>query len=271
MIAKALANWLQEVISYLVRLAQSAFIPGRQMTDGVVIAKEIVAAWQRRGTKRFMWKLDFVKAYDSIDWCFLWWVLRRRDFPETWVRWVNQCVWTNVFAVLVNGKPQGGWIHPQRGIRQGCPLAPLLFIMAVDTLAVCTERLYMGGMMSGFQTAGWPGGVPLLQYADDTIFFIEGSMEAAKRASALLDLFSNLSGLSLNKAKSTFIGFGMSSEEMSQCTYILSTPAGSLPIQYLGLPLAVGRLRSRNWQPVVETMSTNWGVGGPGFCPVGGA
>ena len=204
-IAKALANRLREVINYLVRPAQSAFILGRQMTDGVVIAEEIVAAWQRRSTKGFMWKLDFAKAYDSIDWHFLWRVLRRRDFPETWVRWVKQCVCTNMFAVLVNGRPQGSWIHPQRGIRQGCPQAPLLFILAVDTLAVCTERLCMRGMLSGFQTAGWPGGVPLLQYADDTIFFIEGSMEAAERTSALLDLFFDLSGLSLNRAKSTFI------------------------------------------------------------------
>ena len=109
----------------------------------MVMAEEIVAAWQRRGTKGFMWKLDFTKAYDSIDWRFIWRVLRRRSFPETWVRWVKQCICTNTFAVLVNGKLQGGWIHPQRGIRQGCPLAPLLFIQAADTLAVCTERLCM--------------------------------------------------------------------------------------------------------------------------------
>ena len=104
----------------------------------------------------------------------------------------------------------------------------------------------MRGMLSSFQTAGWPGGVPLLQYADDSIFFIEGSMEAAERTSALLELFFDFSGFSLNRAKSTFFGFGMSSEEMSQCARILSTPAGSLPIRYLGLPLVAGRLRSRD-------------------------
>ena len=66
-IVKALANRLREVINYLVGPAQSTFIPGRQMVDSVVMVEEIVAAWQRRGTKGFMWKLDFVKAYDSID------------------------------------------------------------------------------------------------------------------------------------------------------------------------------------------------------------
>ena len=258
-IAKVLANRLREVINYLVGAAQTVFIPGRQMVDSVVMAEEIVAAWRRRGTKGFMWKLDFAKAYDSLDWRFIWRVLQRRGFTATWVRWMKQCVCTNTFAVLVNGRPQGGWIHPQRGIRQGCPLAPLLFILAADTLAVCTERLCMGGLLAGFQTAGWPGGVPLLQYADDTIFFIEGSVAATEKVSALLDLFSDFSGLSLNRAKSTFIGFGMSAEERDRCARILDTPTGSLPIRYLGLPLVEGRITTREWQPVLEAMERRLG------------
>ena len=231
------------------------------MVDSVVIAEEIVAAWQRSGTKGFMWKLDFVKAYDSLEWHFLWRVLKRRNFSKTWVRWAKQCVCTNTFVVLINGRPQGGWIHPQRGIRQGCPLAPLLFILVVDALAVCMERLCMRGLLSSFQTAGWPGGVPLMQYADDTIFFIEGSIEAAEKTSALLEMFSDFSGLSLNKTKSTFIAFGMSSEEMSQYAHILSTPVGSLPVRYMGLPL-VGRgggLRSGEWQPMLAIMERRLG------------
>ena len=100
----------------------------------------------------------------------------------------------------------------------------------------------MRGLLAGFQTARWPGRVPLLQYADDTIFFVEGSMAAAEKFSALLDMFSDFSGLSLNRAKSTFIGFGMFVEERDRCARILATPTGSLPIRYLGLPLVKGRM-----------------------------
>ena len=78
-----------------------------------MLAEEIVAAWRRDGTTGFMWKVDFANAYDSIDWRFLWNALRRQGFPETWVHWVKQCVMTSTFAVLLNGRPQGGWIHPQ--------------------------------------------------------------------------------------------------------------------------------------------------------------
>ena len=174
-IAKVLANCLWAVLLSIISPFQSAFLPGRQMSDNIVLAEEIVAAWRRSNTKGFLWKVDFSKAYDTLDWRFLWNALRRRGFLETWVRWVKQCVTTPTFATLVNGQPQGGWIHPQRGIRQGCPLAPLLFILAADALAVCTLQLCRRGSLVGFQSPGVPTGVPLLQYADDTMFFIQGS------------------------------------------------------------------------------------------------
>ena len=254
-------SWQQflPLLPTLISPFQSAFMPGRQMADSIVLAEEIVASWRRDGTPGFLWKVDFSKAYDSLDWRFLWNVLRRRGFPETWIRWVKQCVTTPTFAVLVNGRPQGGWIHPQRGIRQGCPLAPLLFILAADALAVCTSQLCRSGAFAGFQSSNIPGGIPLLQYDDDTTFFIQGSWAAAHTLSIMMDIFSDFSGLLLNRAKSSFIGFGLSSEELVGCARILATPIGALPIRYLGVPLADRRLRIRDWQPVMEKIETRLG------------
>ena len=173
---------------------------------------------------------------------------------------MKQCVCTTTFAVLVNGRPQGGWIHPQRGIRQGYPLAPLLFILAADTLAICTEYLCIRGYPSGFQTTGRPGGIPLLQYADDTTFFIRGSTVAAHHVSAMLDIFSDFSGLQLSRSKSSIVGIGLDSEELARIsTPVLSTPVASLPIRYLRLPLAEGRLHKRDWQPVMAKIEARLG------------
>ena len=128
----------------------------------------------------------------------------------------------------------------------------------------------MRGLLAGFQTVGWPGGVPLLQYADDTIFFMEGSVAAAEKVSALLDMFSDFSGLSRNRAKSTFIEFGMSTEERDRCAHIWATPAGSLPIRYLGLPLVEGLMTIREWQPILEAMERCLGgVAGSTLVPWG--
>ena len=229
-IAKVLANRLRLVLPAIISPFQSAFLPGRQMSDSIVTTEEIVAAWCRDNTPGFLWKVDFSKAYDSIDWRFLWNVLWRRGFPKMWIRWVKQCVTTFSFAILVTGRPQGRWIHPQRGIRQGCPLAPLLFILATKALAVCTLQLCSRGHIAGSQSPSIPGGIPLLQYADDTTFFIQGSWAAAHTLSVMMDIFSDFSGLRLIRAKSSFIGFGLSAEEMAGCSRILSTPIRDLPI-----------------------------------------
>ena len=152
-IAKVLANRLRRLLQSPINSLQFAFIPGMQMLVTIIIAEDIIAQWKRSYIVGFIWKVDFAKAYDSLDWRFLWNVFKRRGFPTIWIKWMKQCVCTTTFAVLVNGRPHGGWIHPQRGIRQGCLLAPLLFILSADTLAICTHRLCMQGYLSGFQSS----------------------------------------------------------------------------------------------------------------------
>ena len=159
----------------------------------------------------------------------------------------------------MNGRPHGGWFQPQRGIRQGCPLAPLLFILAADALAICTTRLCSRGYLSGFQTAGTPERIPLLQYADDTNFFVQGSEAAARTLSSMMGIFSDFSGLQLNRAKSIFIGFGLSTEEESRCASHIPTPIGTLLVRYLGVPLTDRRLRVQDWQPVIDKVDARLG------------
>ena len=186
------------------------------------------------------------------------------------MHWVKQCVTTSTFAVLLTGRPQGGWIHPQQGIRQGCPLAPLLFILAVDALAVCTLQVCSRRALTGFQLASLPDGISLLQYANDTTFFIQGSMAAAQTLSIMMDIFSDFSGLRLNRAKSIFVEFGLSEEEMSGCSQILATPIRVLPIRYLGVPLVDHRLWIQDWQPIFEKVETRFGGWRACLLPRGG-
>ena len=186
-------------------------------------------------------------------------MLRRRGFPAEWVRWVILCVTTNSFSVLVNGRPQGGWFQLQKGIRQGCLLAPQLFILAADALAICTMILISQGYLSSFQTAGSPDGIPLLQYADESTFSIQGSEIAARTFSNMMNIFSNFFGLQLNRAKSIFVGFGLTTDETSRYAKLLETLIGTLPVRYLGLPLADRRLRVQDWQPVLKKVEARLG------------
>ncbi|XP_078439256.1 uncharacterized protein LOC144709551 [Wolffia australiana] len=101
-IFKVLANWLGEVIGGLIRPFQSAFVSRRQSQNSSVVAREIISAWKRNEPKGFIWKVDFANAYDSLDWRFLWSVMRKRGFPEDWVVSVRRYVMSHSFLVLVN-------------------------------------------------------------------------------------------------------------------------------------------------------------------------
>ena len=258
-IAKVLANCLRRLLQSHINSLQFAFVSGMQMLDTIIIAEEIIAEWKRSDIAGFVWKVDFAKAYDSLDWHFLWNMFKRRGFPTVWIKWMKQCVCTTTFAVLVNGRPQGGWIHPQRGIKQGCPLAPLLFILSADTLAICTHQLCMRGYLSGFQSSRSQASIPLLQYANDTCFFLRGSVAAAHHVSSMIDTYSDFFGLQLNRAKSTVVGIGMSSEVLAQVFEIFSTLVASLPIRYLGIPLTEGRMHNADWQPVTAKIEARLG------------
>ena len=163
------------------------------------------------------------------------------------------------FRCLGERSATTGMDSPSARHPAGLPIGPLLFILAMDALAVCTSQVCMRGAMTRFWLASLPGGIPLLQYADDTTFFIQGSMAVTQTLSTMMDIFSDFFGLRLNWAKSTFAGFGLSAKELSGCSQNLETPIGALPIRYLGVSLVDRRLRLQDWQPVFEKVETRLG------------
>ena len=98
---------------------------------------------------------------------------------------------------------------------QRCPSAPMLLVLAADVLYISAAQACTRGSLKGFQTHNQPSSIPLLQYADDTMFYMEGSVEEAKNLSTLLDVFADCLGLRLNREKSEFTGFGLSQQEES--------------------------------------------------------
>ena len=118
---------------------------------------------------------------------------------------------------------------------------------------MCTIQACLQGMLRGYQTRSYLEGIPLLQYVNDTMFFMEGSMEEAKNLSTLLDLFADVSGLQINHSKLAFMDFGLTHEERFQGLKALGTPKkGSLPMRYLGLPLKKCRMSMTDRNLVIE-------------------
>ena len=117
-ISKVLANRLKQVLPQIISHTQSAFVPGRLITDNVLVAYETLHTMhsRKKGKKGSMaLKLDISKAYDRVEWHFLQRIMEKLGFPVVWIERVMSCVTTPSFSILINGKPYG-MIHPSRGI-----------------------------------------------------------------------------------------------------------------------------------------------------------
>ena len=168
--AKLLANRLKKVMSDIIDERQSAFIGGRHLLHSVIIANEVVEEAKRGQKSCIMFKVDYERAYDSVSWDFLTYMLRRLGFCTKWIHWIEGCLKSVSVSILVNGSPTSEFI-PQRGIRQGDPLAPLLFNIVAEALTGFMREAVDKKLFIEFLVGKNNVAVSILQYVDDTIFW----------------------------------------------------------------------------------------------------
>ena len=237
-LAKVLANRLKRVVEQVVSITQNAFVEGRQILDAVLIANEAVDAVLKRKEKGLFCKLDIEKAYDHLQWNFLLGVMEKMGFGRKWLNWIKWCISTATFSVLVNGTPSC-FFRSSRGLRQGDPLSPYLFVLGMEALSGLIERAVQGGFLSGCYIGRRNGEgmvVSHLLYADNTLLFCRADQEQLAHLSWLLMWFESISGLRINLNKSEIIYVG-SIAEVDSLALDLRCKVGTLPSTYLGLPL----------------------------------
>jgi hypothetical protein len=208
-ITKVLTIRLTKVIDKLISPFQTAFIAGRNILEGVVIAQEVLHELKVTKTHGVILNLDFEKAYDKVSWSFLEEVMRAKGFDEVWIQWINSAVKGGRVCIDVNGE-RGEFFRSYKGLRQGDPLSPLLFNLVADALSTMLFRASEAGIIQGVVPNLIDGGLTHLQYADDTVIFLSFSFENLRNLRIILNCFEALSGTKINFDKSEVFTMGVS-------------------------------------------------------------
>ena len=195
-VAKAIANRLLEVPPTVVRPDQSCGVRGRDSVVNRRMLQDLVNDVNRRGLGRAVLSLDQEKAFDRVDWGFLLRVLERMNFGSSFCKWVSLFYTRISSSVLVNGERSAPFFV-SRGVRQGCPLSPLLYVLMAETIASAIRN---DPHIDGFSLPGRRC-IKLCQYADDTSIIImsDFSLEAVFK---LFQRYKRASGAKLNVTKS---------------------------------------------------------------------
>ncbi|KAL4280388.1 hypothetical protein GQ457_03G004440 [Hibiscus cannabinus] len=255
-LAKVLGNRLRKVLDYLISNSQFAFIKGRQILDCSLIANEVIDSIHKSGSSGVAFKIDFRKAYDFVDWNFLMRIMKEMGFGDRWLGWILRCISTASISVLVNGVPSDRF-YISKGLRQGCPLSPLLFNLVGEALSLMLNKAVTIGLFSGCQIGSINNSVLIshLQFADDLMVFCEASKAQIATVKRVLRVFELAAGLRLNLKKNRLFGINVDPMVLQSWAYAIGCSMDSFPSEYLGLPLGARHSSVTLWNPVLKKIS----------------
>jgi hypothetical protein len=198
-ISKLLVDRLRGVLPRLISLAQSAFIPGRWIAENQLIVQEILHSFKKRKVKGgfVALKLDLQKAYDRVSWSFLKLVLQHFGFSPIFIGWIMECISSVSFSVLINGGMSKRF-KPTRGLRQGDPLSPYLFILCQEVLSRLIDREFLAGTVKGVKMNVAGPAFTHVMYADDIMVFARANYREVKILDDCLDTYCTWSGQKVN-------------------------------------------------------------------------
>ncbi|WRX16205.1 Reverse transcriptase domain - like 10 [Theobroma cacao] len=239
-VTKLLANRLSKILPSIISENQSGFVNGRIISDNILLAQEMIGkinAKSRGGN--VVLKLDMAKAYDRLNWEFLYLMMEHFGFNAHWITMIKTCISNCWFSLLINGSLVG-YFKSDRGLRQGDSISPLLFILAAEYLSRGINHLF-----SRYNSLQYLSGCSMpvshLAFADDIVIFTNGCSSALQKIMVFLQEYEQVSGQKVNHQKSCFItsdGCPLSRRQI--ITRTTGFQHKTLPVIYLGAPLHKG-------------------------------
>lgn len=258
-LSKLLAGRLKEVIWNLISAKQSAFIKDRNILDVILMVNEVMDMAKREGLKCLVLKVDFEKAYDCVNWDFLRYAMKRMGFEKKWLSWMEAIVFTSSMAILVNRSNTRDF-KVERGLRQGDPLSPLLFVIVIEGLTCLMEKASSIDEYRGF-SYGDNNEVNNLHFADDIIILGDGDEQNLWTLKSILRGFELMVGLKINFNKSNIYGINLDAVNFQMSSTFLSCGIGSAPFKFLGVTVSDSPRKLNMWKDVVKDIRRrldNW-------------
>jgi hypothetical protein len=238
-ISKILSSRLKLVLHKIISPTQSAFLKGRSIHDNTILAHEVFHTMKgKKGNGGLMaMKLDMAKAFDSMERNFLLKILQLLGFHPIWIQWIQQCITTTSFSILLDGAPFGKFF-PTRGLRQGDPLSPFLFILGSEILSRLIDREENKGLLHGIRMARSCPPISHLFFADDVILFSRAKENEARVIVKCLKTYSSWSGQCINMSKSAiFFSRNCCPNAKASVNRILTLTPIPARAKYLGIHL----------------------------------
>jgi hypothetical protein len=251
-IAKLIANRIRPILSRSLSSEKLGFLKGRQILDAIGTAHECLHNIKTKKLKALILKLDLKKAYDCINWDFLRLTLLQTGFGLPTTNWILSCVNTTTYAVLINGESTH-FFQSGRGLRQGCPLSPLLFILVMEGLNLSLKKGQAEGKLTGVKVSRLIKILHLL-FVDDVLIMSKASIEEWKVIDEILNVFCRATSLVVNLQKSTFHYFGIQQEVIDSFKDIFPYNFVDLSegFRYLGYFLKSDNYKAEDWRWLIS-------------------
>lgn len=262
-LAKLMANRMKPLLPRIISTAQGGFVKGRHILDNVIQVQETIHTSQQRKEKGMLIKLDMANAFDRVNRAFLSKVLLSFGFSIQFVNLLKACMNNPWIAPLINGRP-ANFFKAKRGIRQGCPLSPYLYIIMAEALSRKLEDERLSGSIPGLKITSRLSPINHALFADDSILLGGASIRIAKAFGKVIRSYCKVSGALINESKSEVFSWNTNHQELINIANTLGFKGNSKweSIRYLGLPIISGVNKRSLWSDIIckfKAKISKWG------------